>query len=166
MTVRVNALSGTAAGVYYVMEAAGSYYLDPDEPPGRWFGDQAHSFGLSGDVDAEAFMALMDGRHPETGDLLGRRHGDRSVRALDVTFNAPKSVSLLRGVADETVRREIEAAHDSAVEAVLGFLERHVHARVTVAGEPIVLDAEGLAVAMFRQHTSRGWTLTSTLTPS
>src|SRR5258708_7295995 len=119
MTVRVNSLSGAEAGAYYVVEAAGSYYLDPDEPPGRWFGEQAEALGLTGEIDPETFMALMDGRHPETGARLGRRYGDSSVRGLDVTFNAPKSVSVLRGVADENVRLEIEAAHDAAVDGVL-----------------------------------------------
>jgi conjugative relaxase-like TrwC/TraI family protein len=155
MTVRVNSLAGTEAGAYYVVEAAGSYYLDPDEPPGRWFGEQADALGLSGEIDADAFMALMDGRHPDTGAQLGRRYGDTSVRGLDITFNAPKSVSVLRGIAEADVRAQIEAAHDAAVDGVLGFLERHAHARVMIDGERFVFDAGGLVVGAFRQHTSR-----------
>jgi hypothetical protein len=37
VTVRVTTLKGTAAGRYYT-EHLPSYYLDGDEPPGRWWG--------------------------------------------------------------------------------------------------------------------------------
>lgn len=37
VTVRVTTLKGAGAGRYYT-EHLPSYYLDGDEPPGRWFG--------------------------------------------------------------------------------------------------------------------------------
>ncbi|MGA9597195.1 MAG: relaxase domain-containing protein, partial [Acidimicrobiia bacterium] len=66
MTVRVTTLKGTEAGRYYT-ERLPSYYLDAGEPPGRWFGRGAAHLGLEGQVDDEAFLAVMAGQHPTTG---------------------------------------------------------------------------------------------------
>ena len=94
------------------------YYLDPDEPPGRWCGRDALGLGLSGTVDGEDLRELLDARHPGTGDRLGRRFGDSSARGFDATFSAPKSVSVLWALTpDPWVRAEVLAAHDAAVDA-------------------------------------------------
>ena len=60
--------------------------------------DGATMLGLDGDLEAEAFLAVMAGLHPETGERLGRRFGEASVRGFDATFSAPKSVSVLFGI--------------------------------------------------------------------
>lgn len=60
MTVRVTTLKGTDAGRYYT-ERLPSYYLDGDEPPGRWWGKGAGLLGLDGVVDPEAFLSVMAG---------------------------------------------------------------------------------------------------------
>ncbi len=56
---------------------------------------------------------------------------------------------------DAWIRAEVLAAHDAAVEAALGWLERH--GSVTRRGRDGVhqVDTDGLTVALFRQHTSR-----------
>src|SRR5690606_8904804 len=97
-----------------------------------------------------------EGQHPLAGKPLGRGYGDRSARGFDATFSAPKSVSMIWALGpDETVRADVLAAHDKAVEAALGWLERH--GCVTRRGKDGVdqVDADGLTVALFRQHTSR-----------
>ena len=48
VTARVTTLKGVDAGAYYV-EALPSYYLDADEPPGRWHGRGADMLGLRGE---------------------------------------------------------------------------------------------------------------------
>ena len=106
MTVRVTTLKGSEAGRYYT-ERLPSYYLDGGEPPGRWCGTAAaESLGLEGNVDSEAFLAVMAGRDPATGVDLGRRYGDGSVRGFDATFSAPKSVSLLCALSNEDIQRD------------------------------------------------------------
>ncbi len=45
VTVRVTTLKGAGAGRYYT-EHLPSYYLDGDEPPGRWWGRGADRLGL------------------------------------------------------------------------------------------------------------------------
>lgn len=154
MTVRVTTLKGTDAGRYYT-ERLPSYYLDGGEPPGRWWGAATGSLGLEGDVGSEVFMAVMAGQDPATGLSLGRRYGEESVRGYDATFSAPKSVSLLWALGDERTRDEVLEAHDSAVVATLGWIETHAHTRLRRNGHVVCVDAEGLVVGVFRQHTSR-----------
>ncbi len=58
---------------YYVGEIATSaedYYLGHGEAPGRWVGSLAAEMGLHGQVDPDHFRALLDGRHPLTGEQV------------------------------------------------------------------------------------------------
>jgi conjugative relaxase-like TrwC/TraI family protein len=154
MTVRVNTLKGVEAGRYYT-DRLPSYYLDGGEPAGRWWGHAAQDLGLSGKVDADAFLAVMGGQDPVTGENLGRCYGEGSVRGYDATFSAPKSVSVLFAVGDAQVREQVVEAHDTAVDAVLGWVEGHAHTRLRQHGHVVHVDAEGIMVGVFRQHTSR-----------
>jgi conjugative relaxase-like TrwC/TraI family protein len=132
------------------------YYLDPDEPAGRWWGSGRHALGLGGEVEGEELRALLEGRHPGTGAKLGRGFGASSARGFDATFSAPKSVSVLWALTpDAWVRPEVLAAHDTAVDAALGWLEQH--GAVTRRGTNGVhqVDTNGIVAALFRQHTSR-----------
>jgi conjugative relaxase-like TrwC/TraI family protein len=132
------------------------YYLDPDEPPGRWWGSGCEGIGLDGEVRADELRLMLEGRHPGTALALGRPFGDRSARGFDATFSAPKSVSALWALSpDPWIRAEVLASHDTAVTAALGWLERH--GAVTRRGTDGVdqVDTQGLTAALFRQHTSR-----------
>jgi conjugative relaxase-like TrwC/TraI family protein len=132
------------------------YYLDPCEPPGRWWGSGRAAVGLDGEVLPEHLRAVLEGQQPVTGARLGRRFGDRSARVFDATFSAAKSVSVLWALSpDPSVRAEVTAAHDAAVVAALVWLERH--GAVTRRGRDGIdqVDTRGLVAALFRQHTSR-----------
>jgi conjugative relaxase-like TrwC/TraI family protein len=154
VTVRVTTLKGAGAGCYYT-DHLPSYYLDGDEPPGRWWGKAAGNLGLQGEIASDAFHALLDGRNPVTGADVGRRMGETSVRGFDVTFSAPKSVSVLFGLGDEAIRDQVVEAHEAGVAAVLAWIEDHSHTRLRVHGHVMNVDADGIVVGMFRQHTSR-----------
>jgi conjugative relaxase-like TrwC/TraI family protein len=154
VTVRVTTLKGTDAGTYYV-EQLPRYYLDANEPPGRWHGRGAQRLGLAGDVDPDAFVDVMAGLAPGSDVQLGRIYDERSVRGLDVTASAPKSVSVLFAVADSETRQTVLDAHDRAVAAMVGWIENHAHTRYRIHGDVAVVDAEGIVAASFRQHTSR-----------
>ena len=135
---------------------AAGYYQDDNEPPGRWWGAGTRAAGLGGEVEAGQLSAMLDARHPVTADRVGRGFGDRSARAFDATFSAPKSASVLWALAeDPAVSAEVLAAHDAAVDAALGWLERH--GAVTRRGKAGVdqVPTRGLTVASFRQHSSR-----------
>lgn len=147
-------LKGVGAGRYYTSHLP-SYYLDGDEPPGRWWGLAAERLGLNGEIAADLFHAVIDGKHPSTGADLGRRFGEGSVRGFDATFSAPKSVSVLFGLGSETIRDQVVEAHDASVNSVLGWIQQHAHTRVRIHGHVMCVDSDGIAAAVFRQHTSR-----------
>jgi conjugative relaxase-like TrwC/TraI family protein len=132
------------------------YYVDPDEPPGRWWGSGCNAVGLEGEVEPDQLRRMLDARHPHADQVLGRSFGDSSARGFDATFSAPKSVSVVWALSpDPWVRAEVLAAHDAAVTATLEWVERH--GAVTRRGKDGIdqVDARGLVVALFRQHTSR-----------
>ncbi len=86
--------------------------------------------------------------------LAGARQ--RSVRAFDLTFSAPKSVSLLWAFASELVAEVVAAAHREAVAEALAFLEqRAAVARVQTGGVRRRIGTEGWVVAQFGHRTSR-----------
>lgn len=106
--------------------------------------------------EPEQLERMLEARHPLDGRLLGRGFAESSARAYDAIFSAPKSVSLLWALSpDENVRAEVVAAHDAAVEATLGWLEQHGGATRRGEDGGHQVDAQGLTVALFRQHTSR-----------
>jgi len=111
------------------------YYLTPDgeltEAPGRWLSDRETLARLGIDPDAPVeraqFIALMEGRHPGNGAWL-RPAGADGCRGggIDVTFSAPKSVSVVGALGDPWQREQIEAAHARAVERSMGYLKERV----------------------------------------
>ena len=102
-------------------------------------GTAAAGLGLAGRVDPAALRRV-----------LPRARG--RVPGFDLTFAAPKSVSVLHGLGRPQVVGAVRSAHDAAVAAGLGYVERHA-AAVRIAGR--VTDASGLVVAAFRHRVSR-----------
>ena len=148
-------LKGATAGVYYLNELP-RYYLDADgEPPGRWHGHGAEVLGLDVQIVDGDFLAVMAGRDPTTARDLGRVYGEGSVRGFDVTASAPKSVSVLWALGDEHTRAVVVDAHDTAVGAMIDWIESHAHTRYRIGGSVAVVDAKGIVAGVFRQHTSR-----------
>jgi conjugative relaxase-like TrwC/TraI family protein len=130
------------------------YYLPLGEAPGEWFGEGAVRLELSGAGRRDQMAALLDGRDPRNGQRLGQRPRPDGVRAYDLTFSAPKGVSVLAGIVGGETEREVIAAHDEAVKAALGVLEERATTR---AGKNGIhrLDAGGLTSLLVRHRTSR-----------
>src|SRR5512140_559914 len=99
------------------------YYLSTDEQPGVWWGHAAAELGLIGESSREDFHAVMAGRHPRSGEPLGRRLRSDGVRGFDLTFSAPKSVSVLAAMCGGGVERVVVDGHDAAVAAVMRVIE-------------------------------------------
>ena len=74
------------AAEYYIGEVATSaedYYSGRGESPGRWAGSLARNLGLTGKVEPETFRAVLEGRHPITGEhLVSGRSGACRTRQL------------------------------------------------------------------------------------
>jgi conjugative relaxase-like TrwC/TraI family protein len=152
--LNIGKLAAGKAG-YYLALASGveDYYTGHGEPPGCWFGSGADLLGLDGIVTADELTAILEGRDPGGGDRLGRAR----MPGFDLTFRAPKTVSLLYALGDpDTVTAEVVAAHEAAVEAAVGYLERSAcSTRRRVGGEITGFDGEGFVAAGFRHQTSR-----------
>jgi len=102
---------------YYLRSVADGveeYYLGSGEAPARWLGRGAQRLQLSGDVTAEALGAVLEGKDPATGLSLWATSRAR-LPGWDLTFSAPKSVSLLYALGPESVRRIAVQAHEHAV---------------------------------------------------
>jgi conjugative relaxase-like TrwC/TraI family protein len=146
-----------AALSYYEHLRRDDYYTRDSEPPGRWAGQGAERLSLRSPVTHTEFDAALTGRDPKTGDRLvqpgGRGH--EHAAGWDMTFSAPKSVSVLWALSDEHDRRAIEQAHRTAVLAATAHLERTAGwARRGRAGS-VREQTAGLLMAQFDHHTSR-----------
>ena len=53
--------------------SAGDYYSEGQKVAGEWIGQGAEKLGLKGAVGEKEFIALCEGKHPETGLRLGDR---------------------------------------------------------------------------------------------
>jgi conjugative relaxase-like TrwC/TraI family protein len=143
-------------GYYLDSVATGleDYYSGRGESPGVWTGTAAEHLGLEGRVSPRDLRAVLRGRDPESGTPLGQVRKDR-VPGFDLTFSAPKSVSVLWGLGDSDTAREVRAAHDASVDAALGWLEREgCRSRRGVDGHEIV-SVDGFVAAAFVHRSSR-----------
>jgi conjugative relaxase-like TrwC/TraI family protein len=144
---------------YYERQVAGGeddYYSGRGEAPGEWVGAGPDALGLDGRVSAEQFGALIAGLDPRDPSVRLRASAqDPKVAAFDLTFSAPKSVSVLFAVAPEHVSGALIACHEEAVRAALGYLEdTAVMVRRGHGGESVE-PAGGLIAAAYRHRMSR-----------
>jgi conjugative relaxase-like TrwC/TraI family protein len=119
--LNIGRLSPDAAD-YYLGEVATSaedYYTGRGESEGRWVGSLCDQLGLCGSVQSADFWAVLDGRHPHTGErLVASRTGRCRVHApapvnqpslLDAdTLDVARTAARLR-VGTRWVRRLLEA---------------------------------------------------------
>jgi conjugative relaxase-like TrwC/TraI family protein len=158
---------------YYAEEIAlgrEDYFAGHGEEPGRWVGRGAEALELSGPVGPEEMSRLFgQGRHPETGEALGRPFaGDSShgsgkagqggmdqVAGYALSFSPPKSISVLWALADDTVSGEVQAAQDASVDAALEFLQEHAGFTRRGRGGLVQADTDGYVAAAFTHRTSR-----------
>ena len=154
-----------------------AYMGEGERVVGRWQGAGAEALGLGEAVRAGELAVLLAGANPQTGELLGRRFVARSrlvavtdsrsgervltrqqldeVGGWDLVFAAPKSVSLAYALGENAVRSAVLAAHEAAVTAVLGLLERHA-AYVRRGRNGVILErAAGIVVARFDHELAR-----------
>jgi conjugative relaxase-like TrwC/TraI family protein len=143
---------------YYEQQVAqgrDDYYAGTGEAAGRWIGAGADRIGLEGKVDAEAFGALIAARDPASGEVLRAGSGRDRVCALDLTFSAPKSVSVLFAIGDGRTSQALVEAHEEAVGAAVAYLEREACRVRRGRGGRIELEADGFVAAAYRHRMSR-----------
>lgn len=163
--------AGQAAGYSAYLESRtvasgrGDYYLsaegEPVEAPGIWHvvAETEGRLGLDVDepVSAHDLVALMEGRHPRNGSFIRTAGADgRRAGGIDLTFSAPKSVSVVWALAGGEQRAGIEDAHGLAVARALDFLRAEVRVVRRGAGGRSLELARDVVAAEFRHTTARG----------
>jgi conjugative relaxase-like TrwC/TraI family protein len=130
------------------------YLSGHGEYPGRWYGQGARNPGLDGEATKEEFRRLVQGRHPETGALLGRGHGRHGVTGFDLVLRPSKSVSVLYGLGDAATGRAVLQAHHVGLAEATAYLDGQLGARRGHGGAEHVA-GEGLLAVGFDHRTSR-----------
>lgn len=159
MVASISARGGVAAALgYYGHLGRDDYYTRGGEPPpGGWLGEGATRLSLDGPVTRSDFEDALRGIDPMTGAQLARPGGKSQshVAGWDVTFSAPKSVSVLWALSDAHDRPGIEQAQSGAVAAATSHLERTAAFARRGKGGSVREPAAGLLLARFDHHTSR-----------
>lgn len=135
---------------------AGNYFTKDDyytKEQGQWQGRGAEALGLVGHVEKEDFRRLSQGLDREGNTLVTSQNGREHRAGVDLTFSAPKSVSILSEVVGDLRVRE---AHQLAVLRTIEFIEKHFsQARSTEGGITQRIDTGNLVIAKFDHETSR-----------
>jgi conjugative relaxase-like TrwC/TraI family protein len=146
----------------------GEYYSESDTRVPTWVvaGDVAAAGELTG-LDGAALHGgfvdtrvaarwLDDGIAPNGAS--GRAFTSGSVHGFDLTFAAPKSVSLLRALTDDVGEKAMLAAHQKGIEAAMTYLHDHAgYTRVhnPVTGRKDLQRLPGLVGIAYQHETSR-----------
>jgi conjugative relaxase-like TrwC/TraI family protein len=150
MVVSIGAIgSASGAAEYY---ASDNYFTSPDLPEqqGEWGGITAERLALSGSVESQTFEDLLNGYLPN-GAAITNNGGVHSP-GLDMTFSAPKSVSLLALLGKDD---RIAPAHLSAVKTTLAWVEQRL-AEARISGDgPRAVPTGNLVYALFAHDVSR-----------
>ncbi len=153
MLVILKSSSALAARNYFDQSLRmGDYYREGEQVLGRWHGIAAARLGLVGEVTRKSFCALIDNRHPTTGEQLTPRMKSDRVPGFDFTFTAPKSVSVLYAMTGD---ERITDALRQAVTDAMAEVEREMKTRVRVRGNDRDRVTGNMAWAEFLHHTAR-----------
>lgn len=142
--------SAAQAGSYYSKD---NYYTAEDaRATSEWAGQGAREMGLAGRVEVGAFEAALRGIAPD-GTMVGEGSGKEHRPGMDMTFSAPKSLSLLAYIGGD---QRLLDANMAAVKQTLAWVERNLaEARVREQGTIRVEKTGNLIVALFQHDTSR-----------
>jgi len=143
--------AGAKAAAHYYREQSAEYYIGSNEPNGLWIGGGAPRFGLqTGPTREQLQLALA-------GQVAGRRvlNSGKPNRQTgwDLTFSAPKSVSIAWAFARPDHGREILTAHEAAARAAHKYIESQVKTRR--GGGGLRSEPARLVSTMFTHFTSR-----------
>lgn len=169
---------------YFHQESGGQateYFQEGGQAPSHWSGTLAEKMGLSGPVsrddvdrfagrDPEKLKEMRDAKVANKIDEMRKenplapeadlaRRADEAVGkdriGINISYSAPKSVSLAYGQGDARMRQDMQDAHRAGVEAANKHIEQNVAwTRSGKAGKEDV-PATGLAIASYEHSHSR-----------
>lgn len=149
MLTLAKVVSAESAASYY--EGSDDYYCEDGQAPSAWWGAGAEALGLRGEVDSADFRALLNGRLPDGAEM--HRGGEGRTAGLDLTFSAPKSLSMQVLIGGS---KELLDAHQQAVSHALRYMQSELAAyRSTHDGETVTMRSQNVVAARFEHDLSR-----------
>lgn len=139
---------------YYEVDTSKDYYTKEVEPQGKWIGLGALVLKLGTMVDTSDYRKIFNGLNKSgiplyQGTREDHRHG------WDLTFSAPKSVSILWAGQTKEVQQKIEDIQQRAVEEAFIFVQEKVVATRRGHGGSVHESVAGLIGATFEHCSSR-----------
>jgi len=146
--------SSSGAAEYYGKD---DYYVtgEADTPGLEWGGKGAAKIGLAGKAEGTDFKKVLQGTHPafKDGDKTPGGADPKHRAGWDLTFSAPKSVSLAILVGGD---RRLDVAHNKAVDRAMTYAEKHFAiTRVRDQGKIREVNTGNLVYAKTVHGTSR-----------
>ncbi|MFD1104767.1 MobF family relaxase [Sphingobium olei] len=143
--------SASGAAGYFAKD---DYYtVDDSSEVSAWGGEGASDLGLSGEVAKDAFEGILNGILP-SGEGVAQVENRRS--GVDLTFSAPKSVSLLAYVTGDKRILGENGANMKAVARAMAWVEKNLaEGRKDVEGRKVPVQTGNLVFALFQHDTSR-----------
>lgn len=151
--LRITTSASTEAAKDYFRRALakGDYYMNDTELLGTWGGKGSVALGLSGEVERDAFLAMVGNRRPN-GERLTVITAPNRRPGYDFTFDVPKSVSLAYLINGD---ERIKSAMQRAVMETMDELEHSMQTRVRVGGADTVRTTGNAIWADFTHLTTR-----------
>ena len=142
-----------ALATHYYADQADDYY-SRDGSAATWQGEGARRLGAVGAIDPARFKAMLQGDfgHGITASQSVRKDA-KARAALDLTFGAPKSITLQALIGGD---ERLIQANDDAVATALVYVEQHLAmGRRKENGKSRVEQTGNLIIAKFRHETAR-----------
>lgn len=157
-------LADARGDVAQLRKALGYYTNEVEagrEPPGRWYcsGDdleQLFDIKPGSVVVPEELREIYAGKFPNSGHQFITAN-EKTIGAFDLTFAAPKAVSILGALhPDAAVRKHINDIHERAVKAALdAVVSKYAQTRIKEGGVKRNEKVQVIA-ALFTQEDARG----------
>lgn len=151
--------------LYRVVPARLEYYLEVTsagtpgpfyERAGYWRVPGALTADPSAVIDSDRLLGLGRGIDPRTGEVRNRYQDRVRTCALDLTFAAPKGVSVLGVLGDDEVRAAIADAQRKSVFETMDFVDRKIiSVSRRVDGIRTMRRARTIDQALFEHRVSR-----------
>lgn len=128
------------------------YYTEKGDIIGNWYGKGAEKLGLKGSVEQSEFEALINNTHPITGDKLTPRNTTNRRIGYDINFHAPKSVSIVYSLTQDT---EILEAFRTSVQETMQNIEQYAQTSVRKNGAKELRNTGNITYSEFVHFTAR-----------
>jgi conjugative relaxase-like TrwC/TraI family protein len=132
--------------------AKADYFLNDQEMKGVLHGKLSTRLGLTGEITKDIFFSLCENRNPLTNEGLTPRTKTERTVGYDITFSAPKSVSIVQCLSKDD---RILDVFRNCVQQTMADIEADAKTRVRQKGKDEDRDTKELLWVEFVHLTSR-----------